>query len=215
VDPTARQRIEGFFAAFQSRKYGKDHILISPFDRTIDVYHLVSGQVREYDISDQGDKVVVNLFQPPAFFPISIAVNQSVNRYYFETVGEVMIRRAPAEEVVRFLKTNPDIVYDLLKRVFLGTDVMQRRMVHAMSSTARIRVLYELWLDARRLGEKQADGTLLVPIRVYELAARTGLTRETASRELAKLLSLGIKNSLRGVIVRNLNDLEKGLGDEL
>jgi len=76
-------------------------------------------------------------------------------------------------------------------------------------------MLYELWLDARRFGVKRPDGDLLVPVRVYELAARTGLTRETASRELTKLRRLGIKTTPRGIRVQSLKTLESELGDKL
>lgn len=215
MDTKAKEQIEAYFAGYEARKYHARQILIFPGDPVLSVYHLVSGQVRQYDISDQGDQVVVNIFQPPAFFPMSLAVNQNANRYFFETIDQAVIRRVPAKDVVKWLKAHPEIVFDLLKRIFLGADVLQRRMVHAMSSSAHIRMLYELWLDARRFGVKQSSGSLLVPVYVYELAARTGLTRETASRELAKLRHLGVRTTPHGISVRNLKSLESKLGDKL
>ena len=80
-----------------------------------------------------------------------------------------------------------------------------------MGSDARIRILYELLLEGRRFGARHQKGVYIIKMHVYELAARTGLTRETASRELSKIKSLGIKINKQGIEVQNLNKLEDEL----
>lgn len=209
------RKIEEFFAGYELKSFDKSHILVYAGDEPPGIFNLVKGQVRQYDISDQGDKMVVNVFRPPAFFPMSWAINKTPNQYFFETATAGAYRLAPPEDAVRFLRTNPDVTLDLLKRVFLGTDVLQRRMTHLMGGSAKTRILYELLLEGRQFGQKQSDGACIIAMHVNELAARTGLSRETVSRSIAKIKDLGIKVKPGGIEVKDLKILESALGDDL
>jgi CRP-like cAMP-binding protein len=172
----------------------------------------VSGDVRQYDISDEGDKIVLNVFQRPAFIPMPQAINGTLTGHFFETMTDAQMYKAPAKDVVDFLHKDPEVTFDLLKRVFAGTETLLKRMSYAMGGSAQDRIVYELLLDARRFGHKQSDGSTLVTTHVYELAARTGLSRETASRQLSKLRNLGVTNSRKGITLKNLKALEEKLG---
>lgn len=208
-------KIEAFFKEYKSVKFDKNHILISAGVNPSNIIKLQTGQVREYDISEQGDRVVVNVFKAPAFFPVSWAMNNTPNEYYFEAATEVIVKFAPRDKVIGFLKENPDVVYDLLSRVFLGTDVLLRRMAHLMGGNARTRILYELCLEGRRFGEIQKNGKCFIPMHLNELAAKSGLSRETASREIGKLKKLGIVVSRKGIYVKSLKTLHDELGNSL
>ena len=209
------QKIELFFGKYKSHKYKKNHILVHAQQEPSAIFNLVSGQVRQYDISDQGDKVVVNVFKPPAFFIMSWAINKTPNQYYLETATEVIVRKAPPDEVIEFLKNNNDVLFDLLSRVFLGTDVILRRMAHLMGGNAHSRLIYELILEANSFGETQKDGSIFIPLHLNELAARSGLSRETASREIGKIKDLGISVNRKGIIIKSIKELEQKLGNNL
>src|SRR5680860_374892 len=155
MEPKVEKQIEDFFQVFRVQEYDKNQILLSPGDKPKEIIQLVSGHLRQYDISNQGDKVIVNVFKKPAFIPMSWAINRTINQYYYETIDRVTLRRAPVEKVVHFVRTNPEVSFDLLRRIYLGTDVVLRRMAHAMGGTARTRIMYELLLEARRFGKKQ------------------------------------------------------------
>jgi CRP/FNR family transcriptional regulator, dissimilatory nitrate respiration regulator len=215
VASEVEKKIEAFFASYKLSSFDKGHILIQAGDEPAGIFHLISGQVRQYDISNQGDKAVVNVFRPPAFFPMSWAINKTPNQYFFETATVGTYRMAPSEDAVEFLRANPDVTFDLLRRVYLGTDVLLRRMTHLMGGSAKTRILYELLLEGRYFGQQQPNGTYIVSIHVNELAARTGLSRETVSREIAKIKNLGIKVKLGAIEVKNLKVLEEELGDSL
>lgn len=208
-------KIETFFSDYKPIKFAKNTVLISSNANPANIIKLQKGQVRQYDISEQGDKIVVNVFKEPAFFPVSWAINKTPNKYFYETATDVVAKFAPTDSVVQFLKDNPDVVYDLLSRVFLGTDVLLRRMAHLMGGSARTRILYELLLEAKRFGIKQTSGDILIPIHLNELAARSGLARETASRELSKLKDFGILVNHQGIYISDLDVIINQLGDDL
>jgi CRP/FNR family transcriptional regulator, cyclic AMP receptor protein len=215
-DKLMRKKTEEFFSAFKQRSYSKSQILVQAGDAPEFVYYLESGQVRQYDISYRGDEVVVNVFKPGAFFPMSWAINRTPNDYFFETVGEVKLRLAPPDKAVKFLKDNPDVAFDLLSRVYLGTDGLLRRMAHLMGGSARSRLIFELILSSRRYGDESGNGSTELHLKEGDLAARAGMSRETVNREMKKLKDDGLVSvENRKIVIKDMAGLERQLGTGL
>lgn len=213
---TVSAKIEDFFAAYRTRTYPKGQILMLNGEDTGSVYHLLEGQVKVYDVTYRGDEVILNIFKPPAFFPMSIAINQTANPYVYEAETDVVIRQAPAEAAVMFIKDNPDVMYDLLKRLYSGVDGLLQRMSLLMGGSAKSRLLYELILEARRFGESSDDGTSLLAVSEKTLGARAGLSRETVSREVQKLKRDDlIEVRANGILVKDMQALEVKLGQSV
>lgn len=209
-------KIEEFFATYRLRKYSKGQILILNGDQTNYVYHLVKGKVKVYDVTYRGDEIILNIFKPPAFFPMSLAINKVTNPFIYEADSEIQIHQVPSEEVVTFLKDNPDVLFDLLSRVFIGIDGLLGRMAYLMSSSAKSRLIYELLIEARRFGAKQANGSCLLSISEKDLGARAGLSRETISREMHKLKTENLVDVLsKNIHIKDLTALEQKLGQEV
>lgn len=166
------------------------------------VTFLVEGSIEQYDITPDGNKFIVNVFKPPAFFPMSWAINKTPNNYFYGTATDVRLKRASPEEVTAFLKANPDVLYDLLSRVYKGTDALLHRLVLMARGMASSRLIFELLIEGYRFGEKIDDNKILVHIKLHVLAARGGLARETVSRELHKLEETGlISRTKQGIIL--------------
>lgn len=210
------QKIDAFFSSCRLKKLAKNEVLFRPGEEPPGVYYLLSGQVKEYDISKQGNEIVVNVFKPPAFFPMSWAINKTPNQFFFETTDSITYRLMPADKTVVFLKDNPDVLFDLLARVYSGVDGLLRRTAHLMGGSARSRVLFEILIAAKRYGKSTGGGAVGVKLHEDELASRAGLSRETVSRELGKIKNLElIEVGRTGIIVRDISELETHLGAEL
>lgn len=216
MDMSIAKKIESFFAEFPEKSFGKGEIIVHAAESPPGVMYLVEGRVSQYDISPAGTTVVVNIFKPPAFFPMSWAINKTPNNYFFEAATDVRLHLAPADAAVTFLRNHPDVLFDLLARVYSGTDGMLRRMAHLMGGDARSRLRFELLNAAYRFGERQEDGSIFVPLREGGLAEHSGLTRETINRHLQTLKEQGlVEISRRGFVLRDPKQLEHDLGDEL
>ena len=201
-----------FFANYREKRFEKGEVLVQSGNSPDGVYFVVSGQVRQYDISANGNVAVVNVFRAGAFFPISWAIHQTPNQYIFDAFTDVVVRKAPARDVVSFLRENPDVTFDLLSRVLRGAEGLQRRMVFMMENNALRRLLSELLLSAERFGELRDDDTVFVAMGEGELAVRVGLARETASRAPRGSKKTGLMVVTRkGIIVRSLDALRKAL----
>lgn len=201
-----------FFNNYPLKTFPKKHILIQGGDTPRGIFRIESGVVRQYDINSKGNEIVVNVFKPPAFFPMSWGINESHNDYFFETSEESKVRIAPREDVIKFIKENGDVMFDLISRVYRGVDGLQRRMALLMGGSSRNRVVFELIVETRRFGEIQSDGTYLIRIHEDELAKRAGLSRESVNRQI-KLLGEGriVKANRTGIIVNDLRWLENEL----
>jgi CRP/FNR family transcriptional regulator len=206
MKPEVAKKIADFFEQYPVRSYKKGQILIHASDNPEEISYLVSGRVKQYDLTDRGDEVVLNIFKPPAYFPMSYAINRTPNTYFYEADSDLELCRAPFDEVITFLHDNPDVLYDLLGRVYLGIDGMIRRMSHLMFSPAKSRVLYELIIECQRFGI-EVNGVYDINLNESDIGARAGLSRETVSREISKLKSEGLIDVVNRQIT--ILDIEK------
>ena len=215
MDESVANKINEFFSQYRSRQYVKGQILILNGDEPDYIYHLVKGNVKQYDVTYRGDEIILNIFKPPAFFPMSVVINQTSNPYIYEAETDIELHQAPAQDVVAFLKANPDVVYDLLSRVYRGIDGMLGRLTFLMAGNAKSRLVYELIVEARRFGEQDGNSYFLT-ITEKDLGARAGLSRETVSREIGKLKREKlVESKSKGLLITDMPALEKKLGQEI
>jgi CRP/FNR family transcriptional regulator len=210
------QTIHQFFAQYPKRTYPKGQIIVFADEDPEHIFYVESGKVRQYDTSYKGDEVVVNVFKPPAFFPMSSALNKTPNNFFYKTEEPTVLHVVPADEAVTFLKANPDVMLDLLSRLYRGMDGLLGRVVHLMSGTAKSRLMYDLIIECRRFGKAQPDGGFVLRASEQDIAARSGLTRETVSREMKKLKDKKlVEISKDGIKVIDLAALEKLIGTHI
>jgi CRP-like cAMP-binding protein len=212
MEEQVAKKIEDFFTKFRQAQYQKGEILIRAEEEPTGVFYLKEGMVKEYAISPKGEEVVINIFRPVSFFPMSWAINNTHNKYYYEAVTPLTVLKAPRGEVVTFLKENPDVLFDLMRRVFKGTDGLIARMTYLMTGSAYLRLITEIIIQAKRFGEKKKDESIKLTITEVDLAERSGMTRETVSREIKKLKNKDLIKFGKGEI---LIEKIKLLEDEL
>lgn len=213
MDSKVAKSIEEFFGKYRVKKYDKGQILIFNGDISSVVYQLVDGRVKQYDITPKGDEVVLNVFKPPAFFPMSMIINKTPNPYTFQAETDIEVREVPGSDVTAFLKANPEVLYDLLARVYRGMDGILSRTAQLMSGSAKDRLILELVIALKRYGKPVRDGISL-ELNETELGARTGLSRETVSREMKKLAKNGLVSTSYGSVqAKSIDALEQALGE--
>lgn len=216
MDKDIHKKIKSFFDGFRSQKYKKGEILIRADDAPTGILYLESGLVKEYTISKKGEELVVNIFKPGTFFPLTWGINNSVNHFFYEAVSPVEIKKAPRENVIEFLKKENDVLYDLTSRLCRGLDGMLMRMVYLMSGSAYTRLITELLLTAKRFGVKDPKtGFTTCHITEKDLAAETGMTRETISREMKILKNKKIVEfHTNELVIKDIHRLEEELSDD-
>ncbi len=212
MNPAISEKIDSFFKQFKHQIYKKGEILIRADENPSGVFYLTRGRVKEYAISKKGEELDINIFKPLSFFPMSWAINQTTNVYYFEALEELEIWKASREEVVDFIKQNPDVLFDLMSRVYKGVDGILMRMTHSMSGEAYGRVIAEILIVSRRFGKTTDNQKVELNISEKDIANQAGIARETVSREIRILKAKEILTFAKNKLV--INDLKK-LEDEL
>lgn len=198
-----QDKVKKFFEQFPITEYRRGDVIIFAHMSLSSVCYIESGTVVQYDINSKDKRSILNTFKAKAYFPMSNAVNSLDTPYFFEAEGNVKIRKAPANMVVKFVKENPDVLYDLLQRTFKGTDGLLAKMSEMMHGDAKSRILKEFSIMIKRFGADSdpAGDKLRRKITETELAERTGLARETVSRALSRLKAKGIIKLSRGYYV--------------
>jgi CRP-like cAMP-binding protein len=141
---------------------------------------------------------------------MSWAINDTHNDYFFEAMTDLNIKLAPRDEVISFLKNNSDVLYDLLARVYKGTDGLLTRLTYIMTGDAYARLITELLIQTKRFNHKRE--TIKIEFSEKDLASLTGLTRETISREMKILKDKNLVEITKNVIViKDLPALENEL----
>jgi CRP/FNR family cyclic AMP-dependent transcriptional regulator len=213
---SADEKIEAFFSKYPLRIYGDGQIFLLPHDKLTCVYYVVEGYVRVFDVSSHGNEVVVNIFSPESVFPMSKVLNKTHNDYFYQASTTLKTRQAPPEDLIEFLSSNGDVSFELLSRSYLNAQIMRRRMAHLMGGSARNRLAYELIVLAHRFGHPDVNDKYLVTINESEIGARSGLSRETVSREIKTLKSTDLLSvTSNGIILHSIKSLEHKLGSEL
>lgn len=205
------KKLEDFFSQFKYQQYKKGEILVRADDDPQGIFYLTDGFVKMYAISKKGDEIVLNIYKPISFFPMTWAINNAPNMYYFEAITDVAVWRAPKEKVVEFLKSNPDVLYDLMSRVYQGIDGVLRRMTYLMAGNAYSRLITELLIQVKRFGvRRDSDKAVALKVSETDLATYAGMTRETVSREMRVLKEKGLvafsKNMLEITDVTRLEE---------
>ncbi len=207
--PAVRQKLDIFFSQYRLQVVKKGEIIIRAEEEPTGIFYLTSGVVKEYLISKKGEELVVNVFKSYSFFPMSYALNNTYNKYYFEAFTDCQFRRAPKDDVLAFVKQNTDVMFDLLARVYSGTDGMMVRMAYLMGGSAYERLISELVIQLERFGEKNSSGGSVLSVSEKDLAALTGMTRETVSRELKILKDKNLVSFNRNfLVVENIERLK-------
>lgn len=204
-------KITQFFSTSTTKSYSKGEILTFGDQDPEGVTYLLDGVIEQYDLTSEGNKVTVNIFKPPAFFPMSWAINKTPNTYFYAALSDVKVKQASAEKTVAFLKDNPDVTFDLLSRVYKGTDGLLRRLALATSGVASNRLIFELLMESYRFGSDTSEGKRAIKVRQNNLASRSGLARETVSRELHKLEKEGVITLTKEGIILDVEQLEESL----
>ncbi len=209
------ETIEAEFTKYPKRTYPKGQILLFADESPEHIFYLTKGKVRQYDVSYRGDEIVLNIFKPGAFFPMSWVLNRSQNRYFYKTEEEAVVHIVPPDDVLAFVQREPAVLLDLLQRIYRGIDGLLEKMSQLMSGNAHTRLLNELATECHRFGTPEKDGSYRLRVSEIDLAARSGLSRETISREMRKLKNRGwITLTSKTIVVLDLAAIERSINKD-
>lgn len=205
---SAIEKLGDFFAKYKQLFYKKGEIIIREDDEPAGVYFLKSGYVRMGSIFANGEELTLNIFKPGSFFPMIWAIGEAKNSYFCQAMTEVKVYRAPRMEVIKFVKENPEVLYDLTRRILIGLDGMITNIQYLLFGNSCNRIAAAILLLAKRFGEKM-NGKVMINFNLVhqDIAHLAGVTRETASIAIKQLEDKGVIGRIKKKFI--VEDMEK------
>ena len=202
--------IEQFFQTTKVYTYKKRTLISHPNDSSSGVFFIKSGYVRVYRITEEGEELTVTILKPKDFFPLSYGMHPFTNPYHLEAITPLELWRAPQEQFMQFIKTNPELFYDLTTRILVSFDDVLLRMENLLFCSAYVKVAATMVMCAKGFGEDYNGNTRVkVPLTHRDIATLIGITRETTSLEMKKLEKEGlVEKSGRFIVVKDMKRLE-------
>lgn len=204
-------KLEDFFSAYPTQEFKKGQIIMQADEIPSGIFYIEQGIIRRYWIFENGEEITLNLYKPHAFLPMSWAIGGVENSHIYEALTPVIAKKAPKEAVLQFLHKEPDVVYNLLQRVYIGMEGLWSHIESLTAGNSYTKLVASLVILAKRFGKTEEHGIVVqLSMNEQDIANYSGMSRETASRELQKLKKQGIVNFDRKIItVVSLEKLEK------
>jgi CRP-like cAMP-binding protein len=206
-------KTDAFFHDYPLVRLQKGQALLVDEHEVQDIFWIKRGMIRMYQISEDGSDTTLTMFQTPSFFPMMIYLSHRRDGYYFQAVDEVVARKAPAIEVVEFLKQNPEVLFDLTSRFADAITGLLVRVEQLSSQNAFHRVCSIFAYLAEKFGEQDGKECVInLRLGHDDIAAWVGVVRETASHQIEKLAKEGIVTSRKHkFVILDIEALRKKL----
>ena len=188
MDKEVLHKLNIFFSKYPTKKYSKGEIILSPEEYPKRIYNIKKGFARSYSLSEDGHELTLNIYKPSSFFPIPTVLAELKNSYYFEALSGIVLNLAPVDEVVEYIKSDKEVMFDLTRRLSVGLEGFMTRTQFLILSDSRQKIASSLVMMVRRFGQKDRKKIIIqLPQTHADIASLAGVSRETASVELKKL----------------------------
>lgn len=207
-DKKIAEKLEKFFGKFKYLQFKKGELVLSANDRKFDIFYIKKGCVKIYSVSSDGQEAIYHITHPGSYFPMMLALANKPNRYYYEATMDTEVWCAPTEKVIKFIKSDREILFDLASRFGAGLCGMMARVESLVADSAYIKIASLLSYLASKYGRKNEQGVLVQrKFSHSDIAGWLGISRETASRQMKKFQKQEIITYKDGLIL--IKDLEK------
>lgn len=154
------------------------------------IFYLKSGFVRTYTLLSSGGQKIYIFYKPGEIFPISLMFADNPRTIFYEAVNDVQIYKMTKAQFMKNVSDDPIMLTDLMKRLVHLQYIYMDRIENLEHTSAYARVIMSLITSALRFGIDSKEGIVIqIPLSHSDIANTTGMSRETASREIEKLVA--------------------------
>jgi CRP/FNR family transcriptional regulator, cyclic AMP receptor protein len=194
-----------FFQSGSKLTYKKGEYIIRPGEIPNNVYYIVDGLVKAFNISKYGEENMLIIRKSNEIFPLIWALTNQERGIIYQTLGPVTVWRVEHSKFLDYIHQNPINLPPLLDLITEMYRLHSERILNLAYRTVRERLVSFLLTMAARFGQKKDGGILInAPLRHQDIASSINASRETASRELAYLERKGlIENSQSLIFIKD------------
>jgi len=169
--------------------YKKGEYIIRPGEFPPGVFYIEKGLVKAYDITKYGEENLLIVRKEQEIFPLIWALTGEERRVIYQALASTTVWRVSRKAYTEYVKNPATPLAPLLDMTLEMYRIHSERIFNLEYRTVRERLISFLAMMAKRFGEKQPDGSILinVPLRQQDIASSINASRETAGREMSAL----------------------------
>lgn len=207
-----------FFLSYPVKKYKKSEVMLNmdvlahPY-----LYYVEQGYVRVYTLLSTGTQKIYIFYKPGEIFPIIWTFNNINKHLFYEAMDDVILRKAPREEFLKFIQNKPPLLLDVIHRIVDIHNIYVDRVDNLEYTNSYARLIARLLSLGKRFGEEKENGlNILIPVTHSDIANSVAMTRETVSREIERLEKKQLVAKVSKLIVlRDIKKLQKELENSM
>lgn len=162
----------------QLSHYEKDSIIFTQGDMSKNLMILIDGVVSIYKHDSKGNEVVIGYFNRYALLAEAAILRKTPlpSSARFQTDGSLL--KISLEGFESFLLSHPKLSYEIIQSLLEKIELLQQNIHFNLAATSKEKVL----------NFYQKNPKLALDLKQFEIASILGMTPETLSRNISKLL---------------------------
>lgn len=156
---------------------------------------VVSGMVRAYIISTDGEEKTIALYGKKDAFPLSVAIGQANSAlFYYEALSDARILVISTADFAKEIESNHDASQALVSLVGREYTGLMLRMTAMSQSRTLEKLAHTFYFLTVRYGLERPNGWYQIDVKLNQsmLGNLIGQTRENTARNLKDLVSKGL-----------------------
>ncbi|HVO86308.1 MAG TPA: Crp/Fnr family transcriptional regulator [Candidatus Binatia bacterium] len=187
--------------------YRRGEYIIRPGEMPSSVFYIEEGLVKALNISKYGEENLLIIRKSQEIFPLIWALTGQEREIIYQAITPTTVRRLDRQTYLDYIHSHPSALPPMLDMVTEMYRIHSERILNLEYRTVRERLVSFLLTMSHRFGLADGDGLKIdVPLRHQDIASSINASRETASRELAKLEQRGLIKTRQFYIT--LKDIE-------
>lgn len=179
------------------RTYTDDHLLFTAGDPADRFFAIVTGAVRLFALSEDGNETIIDLLTAGCSFAEAAIFGSGRYPVHAEAMAGARIVSLQAATLMRLLRNDPHLALTMLAS-------LHRWQLRLMAELRQLKDLAPAqrlaWYILELVDQAEGATTVHLPYRKGVIAGQIGITPESLSRALGRLGRLGVESS--GEIIR-------------
>lgn len=200
------EKLKEFSSISSEKKFNNKKNIFLQQDEAINIYNITEGNVKIYQLIDDGRIQIIGFLYPGDFFG---SYKNGKYNYCAEAIGDVRVCIFEQKKLDQYIEKNMILAKELLNQTSFELTLAQDRLgvLGKLDATERIaKFLMNISEQRKRIGWQ--NNPISLPMTRQDIADYLGLTIETVSREISKLKSSNIIKVLSSKQIF-INDIDK------